>query len=400
MEITLIAVGNGGYNIANDIIEAGIISPTHYLVCETDIEELQNKKQSTNCKTIPLPLIEDNPEPSLTHHVEGIVPVETDLVLICAGMGGITGSHYAPQIGMSAQILNKKVISIFAIAFQFEGENAQSRSKCGFLQQQIASDLCICQDNNWLLNESVPDEMNQPLVNALQILKKKYPISHWEELSASEIRDTLIETSRTGSPVMIPNFYSKKFTDIETRKRMFNEIITINPKKHTYMTTDLYQFNEEPIIAILGLGKDSKKYIDEIQNWVFPLVSAKMIDRDFTGPGEGVEMVILIITENVDATILAKNLKQSGILTLIVATCEIRAMEGSYDSMAMVSENKVMETVWTVADILNGPPNCICNGFDDWWCSLKDSETFHTFLYTSSFEGGSLKDHMNYLTKN
>ena len=228
MIITLIAVGNGGYNIANDIMEAGIISPTHYLVCDTDVEELQNKKQSTNCKTIPLPLIEDNPEPSLIHLVEGIVPVETDLVLICAGMGGITGSHYAPQIGLSAQFLNKKVISIFATAFQFEGENAQSRSKRGFLQQQIASDLCIYQDNNLLLNESVPDEMNKPLVNAFQILKKKYPISHWEELSASEIKDTIIETSRTGSPVMILNFYSKKYTDIEVRKRLFNEIIAIN----------------------------------------------------------------------------------------------------------------------------------------------------------------------------
>lgn len=97
------------------------------------------------------------------------------------------------------------------------------------------------------------------------------------------------------------------------------------------MTTDLYHFIDGPLILILGIGEESKKYIDEIKDWASPLVSAKMLDRDFTGPETGIEMVILIVTENVDATILAKNLKQSMLLTLIVATCEIRAMEGSYD---------------------------------------------------------------------
>lgn len=229
MEITLIAVGNCGYNIANDILAAGIVTPAHYLVCDTDVEELHGKKQSAKCKTITLPLFEGKPTTDHIPLLSGIVSEETDVVVVCAGMGGQTGSRYAPLIGMSAQILNKKVISIFASAFQFEGENAQSRSKRGFLQQQIASDLCIYQDNNLLLNESMPDEMNKPLVNALQILKKKYPISHWDELSASELKDPIIETSRTGSPVMILNFYSNQFIDLKDRNKMFNEIITINP---------------------------------------------------------------------------------------------------------------------------------------------------------------------------
>ena len=228
MEIALIAVGNCGYNIANDILAAGIVTPAHYLVCDTDVEELHGKNQSPKCKTITLPSFEGNPDTGLLPLAEGIVPKETDLVMICAGMGGQTGSRYAPLIGMSAQILNKNVISVFATAFRFEGEKAQTRSKRGFLQQQIASDICIYQDNNCLLNESVPDEMNKPLINALETLKKKRQIWDWSNLSASELKEVIIESARTSGPVMIHNFYSKKFINLEDREKTFNEIIAIN----------------------------------------------------------------------------------------------------------------------------------------------------------------------------
>lgn len=231
MEITLIAVGNCGYKIANDIIEAEILTPAHYFVCDTDVDELRNKIPNTKCKTITLPLFEGNPNTNIIPIVDDIVTEGSDLVLICAGMGGMggmTGSRYAPLIGMSAQILNKKVISVFATAFRFEGEKVNTRSKWGFLQQQIASDLCIYQDNNCLLNESVPDEMNKPVINALKTLKKKRQISDWFNVSASELKEAIIESARTRGPVMIHNFYSKKFIDLEDREKMFNEIIAIN----------------------------------------------------------------------------------------------------------------------------------------------------------------------------
>ena len=114
-----------------------------------------------------------------------------------------------------------------------------------------------------------------------------------------------------------------------------------------------------------------------------------MLDRDFTGPGAGIEIVIMIVTENVDVTILAKNLKQSGILTLTVATCEIRAKEGSYDSIAMVSENKVIDTVRTVAEILTNPPKYPCiDIYSDIHYIFKDSGTLQAFSLKSYFKRG------------
>ena len=163
------------------------------------------------------------------------------------------------------------------------------------------------------------------------------------------------------------------------------------------MTTDLFHFTEAPLISIIGIGDDSKKYIDEIKGWNSPLVSSKMLDRDYTGAGGGIEMAILIITKNVDATILAKNLKQSGLLTIIVATCEIRAMEGSYDSIALVPEDKVIDTVKTVTEILTEPPRYICLDFNDFCYIMKDSGTFQTFSHTTSVEKGGMTNLANYL---
>ena len=155
------------------------------------------------------------------------------------------------------------------------------------------------------------------------------------------------------------------------------------------MMTETFKNTETPIISVIGIGNDSKKYIDEINDWASPLVSAKMLDRDFTGPETGLAVSILIITENVDATILAKNLKQSGILTLIVATREIRAMEGSYESMAIVSENKVMETVQTISEILTNPPQFPnIDIYGEIHYIFKDSGTLHAFSLKSYWKKG------------
>lgn len=157
------------------------------------------------------------------------------------------------------------------------------------------------------------------------------------------------------------------------------------------MTTDISQTMEEPLISVIGIGEDSKKYIDEIKEWDSPLVSAKMLDRNFTGPEPGIEMAILIITENVNATILAKNLKQSGLLTIIVASCEIRAMEGSYDSITKVPGERIINTIKTLVDILAEMPSYICLDINDVCYVMKDSCSFQAFSLSCDFENQGMQ---------
>ena len=140
-------------------------------------------------------------------------------------MGGCTGSCFAPLIAKAAQNLNIKVISVYTTAFQFEGKKVLMRSKWGFLQQQIASDLCVYQDNNCLKKDLILDGMNSPLIYAL---RTKRPISEWSNITTSEIKEIMIETAKEYSSVMIHNFYSKANIDFDIRKNMFNEIITLN----------------------------------------------------------------------------------------------------------------------------------------------------------------------------
>lgn len=225
---TLIAVGNCRYNIANDMVEAGIIIPREYIVCDTDIDELKHKKLSAECKTILLPSFEGYPNNDHISHVSEIIPEETEFVVICAGMGGCTGSRFAPLIAMAAQNLNIKVISVYTTAFQFEGKNVLMKSKWGFLQQQIASDLCVYQDNNCLKKDLILDGMNSPLIYALRALEAKRPISEWSNITTSEIKEIMIETARESGLVMIHNFYSKAYINFESRKSMFDEIIALN----------------------------------------------------------------------------------------------------------------------------------------------------------------------------
>ena len=46
MNKTIIAVGNGGYNLASDIIAAGLFQNVRLLVCDTNDKDLE--KNSTN----------------------------------------------------------------------------------------------------------------------------------------------------------------------------------------------------------------------------------------------------------------------------------------------------------------------------------------------------------------
>ncbi len=100
MSITLVAVGNGGYNLASDIKNANLFTETKLIVCDTDNQELANNAAQAD-ESFRLDEIREA-KSNLTGLVENVISQMTDTTLICATLGGQTGSIYAPLIALAA----------------------------------------------------------------------------------------------------------------------------------------------------------------------------------------------------------------------------------------------------------------------------------------------------------
>lgn len=48
MKTTIIAVGNGGYNLASDIIKANIFPDSKFIVCDTDERNLEESSKNAD----------------------------------------------------------------------------------------------------------------------------------------------------------------------------------------------------------------------------------------------------------------------------------------------------------------------------------------------------------------
>lgn len=102
MNETVIAVGNGGYNLATDLIAAGLFPDSRLIVCDTNEKDLE--KHSANAtETILLEKLGGKVKSDDTPIVEDIVAKASDSVIICATLGGMTGSKYAPLIALEVQ---------------------------------------------------------------------------------------------------------------------------------------------------------------------------------------------------------------------------------------------------------------------------------------------------------
>lgn len=98
MNETIIAVGKGGYNLATDLIAAGLFPDSRLIVCDTNEKDLE--KHSANAtETILLEKIRSKVKSDDTPIVEHIVAKASDSVIVCATLGGMTGSKYAPCSG-------------------------------------------------------------------------------------------------------------------------------------------------------------------------------------------------------------------------------------------------------------------------------------------------------------
>ena len=200
MTETLIAVGNGGYNLATDIIAAGLFPDARLIVCDTNEKNLE--KNSVNAaESFLLEKLRKSVKSGDTNLVDDIVEKASDSVIVCATLGGMTGSKYAPLIALDAILKGKFVCSFFSMPYGFEGEQKTKRAMNARMQLIASSNLVVQQNNDRLKEvESLGlNDFDKPLIETI-----KSAMSH---KSLAELAN---DPSNSGLQAYIPEEYRIK----------------------------------------------------------------------------------------------------------------------------------------------------------------------------------------------
>ena len=169
MNETIIAVGNGGYNLATDLITAGLFPDSRLIVCDTNEKDLE-KNSANATETFLLEKFRKKVKSGDAPLVEDIVAKASDSVIICATLGGMTGSKYAPLIALGAILKGKFVCSFFSMPYEFEGEQKTKRAMNARMQLIASSNFAVQQNNDRLKEvESLGlNDIDKPLVETLK----------------------------------------------------------------------------------------------------------------------------------------------------------------------------------------------------------------------------------------
>lgn len=169
MQETIIAVGNGGYNLASDLIAAGLFPDAKLIVCDTNEKDLE-KNSVNGSESYLLEKLRGNVKSGDTTFVEDIVEKALDSVIVCTTLGGMTGSKYAPLIALEAILKGKFVCSFFSMPYEFEGEQKAKRAMNARMKLIASSNLAIQQNNDRLKEvESLGlNDIDKPLVETIK----------------------------------------------------------------------------------------------------------------------------------------------------------------------------------------------------------------------------------------
>lgn len=182
MTTTIIAVGNGGYKLATDIINTNIFSDTKFIVCDTDEKSLEDHSAKADA-IFRLDKFRGKVKASMMDIVDYIIKSSTQRVIICATFGGRhTGSKYAPLIALNAILKGKFVCSLFTLDYSYEDGKPRKRALNARMQSIVTSNFVIQQNNNRLKEiESLGlGDMNKPIVETIVNALRNHTL---EELS-------------------------------------------------------------------------------------------------------------------------------------------------------------------------------------------------------------------------
>ena len=168
MSVTIVSVGNGGFNLASDIVCAKLFPDAQVLVCDTNRTSAEDNSKDA-CKFFLLPKAKRIFKSKDIVLVDNIVESLSDTVVICSTFGGLTGSLYAPLIALAARLSGRFVCSVIALPYRFEGEAKTNRAIDAYLQIANSSHLTFKQNNERLsdVKDLWADGMNKPMVETM-----------------------------------------------------------------------------------------------------------------------------------------------------------------------------------------------------------------------------------------
>ena len=221
MNETVIAVGNGGYNLATDLIAAGLFTDAQLIVCDTNQKDLE-KNSANVTETFILEKLRSKVKSGDTPLVEAIVAKASDSVIVCATLGGMTGSKYAPLIALEAILKGKFVCSFFSMPYEFEGEQKTKRAMDARMQLIVSSNFAIQQNNDRLkeVHSLGLNDIDKPLVETVKSAMRAHSLS---ELANDALQSLIPEEYRVKDLPLIwlrSDTY-RGITD-EDRKEIFN----------------------------------------------------------------------------------------------------------------------------------------------------------------------------------
>ena len=221
MNETVIAVGNGGYNLATDLTAAGLFTDAQLIVCDTNQKDLE-KNSANVTETFILEKLRSKVKSGDTPLVEAIVAKASDAVIVCATLGGMTGSKYAPLIALEAILKGKFVCSFFSMPYEFEGEQKTKRAMDARMQLIVSSNFAIQQNNDRLkeVHSLGLNDIDKPLVETVKSAMRAHSLS---ELANDALQSLIPEEYRVKDLPLIwlrSDIY-RGITD-EDRKEIFN----------------------------------------------------------------------------------------------------------------------------------------------------------------------------------
>ena len=221
MNETVIAVGNGGYNLATDLIAAGLFPDAQLIVCDTNQKDLE-KNSANVTETFILEKLRSKVKSGDTPLVEAIVAKASDAVIVCATLGGMTGSKYAPLIALEAILKGKFVCSFFSMPYEFEGEQKTKRAMNARMQLIVSSNFAVQQNNDRLkeVHSLGLNDIDKPLVETVKSAMRAHSLS---ELANDALQSLIPEEYRVKDLPLIwlrSDIY-RGITD-EDRKGIFN----------------------------------------------------------------------------------------------------------------------------------------------------------------------------------